>query len=428
MRIFFILLKKEIKEMLTIPLIVSLVAVLFVFYMIGSVVGKQNKTSAARNNVVVLDFDKSGLSKRIIKSLTDGEYIVKDASSGNLLDAFSNHEYEEESFFMVIPKGLERDFNLEKKHTIEIYARFNKNLSGYSSSYSASKIRKGIERINKDLGVHIIEKKFPLANVEFIKNPVLMEEFVVIGDSIARVSVKRVLLFVHSQTYFFPIAVFFLVFMAAQMIMTAVAGEKENKTLETLLSSPIDRRILVISKLSAAAIVAALLSGGYMFGMRSFMSGIMGQKTAGIALSAQDAFVKLGLIMGPADYLMIGVSLLFCILCALVIALILGVLSEDVKSVGATMTPLMMLIMISYLLPMFIDIGRASFVVKLLLYSIPFTHAFIAPQNILAHNHAAVMWGIVYQAVIFAIFVTIAGKIFSGEALLTFKLRFGKSK
>jgi ABC-2 type transport system permease protein len=77
---------------------------------------------------------------------------------------------------------------------------------------------------------------------------------------------------------------------------------------------------------------------------------------------------------------------------------------------------------------MFIDIAGASFAVKLLLYSIPFTHAFIAPQNILVHNYEAVMWGIVYQVIVFGVFVVIAGKIFSGEALLTFKLRFGKSK
>ncbi|MCK5357256.1 MAG: ABC transporter permease [Elusimicrobiales bacterium] len=428
MRIFFILLKKEIKEMLTIQLIVSLAAMLFIFHMIGSVVGKQTKASAARNNVVVLDFDKSELSKRIIKGLADGKYMVKDASAGDLADALSNHEYEDESFFMVIGKGLERNFKLEKKHTIEVYARFSKSLSGYSSSFSAAKIRKAIGRINKDLGVYALEKKFPSADVEFMKKPVLIEEFVVIGNARARVSVKKVLAFVRSQTYFFPIAVFFLVFMAAQMIMTAIAGEKENKTLETLLSSPIDRKALIMSKLSAAAIIAVLLSGGYMLGMRSFMSGIMGQAALGSALFTQDAFIQLGLVISAAGYLMIGISVLFCILCALAIALILGVLSEDVKSVGVMITPLMMLIMISYLLPMFIDIGDASFVIKLLLYAIPFTHAFIAPQNILVQNYSAVMWGIVYQAVVFGVFVAIAGKIFSGEALLTFKLRFGKSK
>ena len=241
----------------------------------------------------------------------------------------------------------------------------------------------------------------------------------------ARVPVSQVTAFAQSQTYFFPIAVFFIVMLSAQMVMTAVASEKENKTLETLLSSPIDRRMLVVSKLAASAFIAALLSAAYMLGMRSFMSGITGG-AGPVASSTHSALAKLGLLITPQGYLLIGLSVLFCILCALSIAFILGALADDLKSVQGMMTPLMMMLMLSYLLPMFVDINSASFGLKFLLYAIPFTHAFIAPQNVMAGNNANVVWGIAYQAAVFAVFVTVADRLFSGESLLTLKLRFGK--
>jgi len=84
----------------------------------------------------------------------------------------------------------------------------------------------------------------------------------------------------------------------------------------------------------------------------------------------------------------------------------------------------MMPLMLSYLLPIFIDLSTANFGIKLLLYSIPFTHAFMAPQNMIMGNTAQVLYGIAYQAAVFTVFVTLAARLFSGDALLTLRFRF----
>ena len=209
------------------------------------------------------------------------------------------------------------------------------------------------------------------------------------------------------------------------MIMTAVASEKENKTLETLLSSPLDRRMLVMSKLAASTLIAAALSGAYMLGMRSFMAGVtgLGADPSVAVAAAGPALAELGLTLAGTGYLLIGLSVMFCILCALSIAFILGILSEDVKSIQTMMTPLMMPLMLAYLLPIFIDMSTAHAGLKFLLYAIPFTHAFMAPQNVMMGNIAQVWWGIAYQAAVFAAFVTLAARLFSGDALLTLRLK-----
>ena len=50
-------------------------------------------------------------------------------------------------------------------------------------------------------------------------------------------------------TIYIPIVLFVAVIFASQMIATAIATEKENKTLETLLSYPVTRTSIVTSKM-----------------------------------------------------------------------------------------------------------------------------------------------------------------------------------
>jgi ABC-2 type transport system permease protein len=111
---------------------------------------------------------------------------------------------------------------------------------------------------------------------------------------------------------------------------------------------------------------------------------------------------------------------------ALAIAIILGILVESVKSVQAVTTPLMILVLLPYFLIMFLDINTVSSAIKYLLYAIPFSHPFLAAQKIITHDYLFIIYGIVYQAFIFLIFVIIAAKIFSSDKVFT--LRLGKKK
>lgn len=428
MNIFFVLVRKEIKELVSKQLIVSIAAMLFIFHVIGKLTGEQAaKATSANSRLVVVDLDRSDLSARLALDLEKTGYMVALAELPGPEEALASPDYAGESLFLVLPAGMQKAVDSGVKPEVAFYARLRQTVSGVTAALSASRINRIKQRVGDAISDYAIRRSAPAADAAFLKSPAEMAEFVSMDGVTARISVAQVTAFAQSQTYFFPIAVFFIVVISAQMVMTAVASEKENKTLETLLSSPVDRRLLVLSKLSASACIAAIFSGAYMLGMRSFMSGITGALGGEAAVSAHGALAKLGMLITPQGYLLIGVSVLFCILCALAIAFILGALSEDVKSIQGMMTPLMMMLMLSYLLPMFVDLSSASAGLKLLLYAIPFTHAFIAPQNVMSGAAAAVLWGIAYQAAVCALFVTLAGRLFSGESLLTLKLRFDKS-
>ena len=77
---------------------------------------------------------------------------------------------------------------------------------------------------------------------------------------------------------------------------------------------------------------------------------------------------------------------------------------------------------------MFADIKTLSLPVKILLLAIPFSHPFLATQNIFLENYRAVLFGILYMAIFFTVMVVIAARIFSTDRVLTMKLRWRKKK
>jgi ABC-2 type transport system permease protein len=423
MNIFMVLLRKEIKELLTRQLLFSIAAMILVFYVIGKSVGSHSRASGASNSIVVMDLDRSELSARLLAAMGGGKTPLKPSAFTDIESAMSAPEHSGESSFLVIPAGLARSVEEGRPSRLEFYSRFRKRASGLGAAMAASRIRKVSSLAAAEASSYALERKAPGLPPSFLRDPAPAVEFVVVDGRTERVPLAQVVGFMQSQSYFFPIAVFFIVILSAQMIMTAIATEKENKTLETLLSSPLDRRMLVVSKLTAAAIIAAGLSGAYLLGMRSFMSGITAAAEGATAAAAGPALAKLGLVITTQGYLLIGLSVLVCILCSLSLAFILGMLAEDVKSIQAMLVPLMMPLMLSYLMPIFIDLSTAGWGIKGLLYAIPFTHAFLAPRAVMTGDIASVVWGIIYQAAVFAVFVTLAARLFSGDALLTLRLR-----
>ena len=425
MNIFLVLLKKEIKELLTKQLVLTIAATLLVFHVIGKAVGSHNKASAARNTIVLLDLDRTPLSARVAKAVAAAKTALKPAPETDIKAALAAPEHAAENSFMLIPAGLEAEVTAGRPAGIEYYSRFRRQASGLGPAIAASRIRRTAQAASAEISSALLEKGLPGLSPAFLRDPAPATEFAVINGRTAQVSLSQVIGFIQSQSFFFPVAVFFIVILSAQMIMTAVASEKENKTLETLLSSPLDRRLLVMSKLAASTLIAAALSGAYMLGMRSFMAGVtgLGADPSVAVAAAGPALAELGLTLSGTGYMLIGLSVMFCILCALSIAFILGILSEDVKSIQTMMTPLMMPLMLAYLLPIFIDMSTAHAGLKFLLYAIPFTHAFMAPQNVMMGNIQQVVWGIIYQAAVFAAFVTLAARLFSGDALLTLRLK-----
>jgi ABC-2 type transport system permease protein len=108
--------------------------------------------------------------------------------------------------------------------------------------------------------------------------------------------------------------------------------------------------------------------------------------------------------------------------------MILGVLAEDFRSAQSLIMPVVLVVMIPYFISLFADLSTLSPPVKLLLMAIPFSHPFMAVQNLYLQNYGAILGGIGYEILVFIILVVIAARIFSSDKILTMKLRWGKKR
>ncbi len=113
-----------------------------------------------------------------------------------------------------------------------------------------------------------------------------------------------------------------------QIAATSVAMEKEEKTLETLLTLPMDRLSILLGKLSGSIIVAAVGAVAYMAGYSYLLSSAMSGVPANLNLD----FAALGLTPLFYGYLLLGTSLFVTMLSALALAIIMSAFAEYVRS------------------------------------------------------------------------------------------------
>jgi len=422
MKKFANLLKKEIKELITRQLIASLILTLVLFYFIGNIARSEMGKVQGVKDIYVLDLDESDLSGEILRNLAFANFRINQVDLRDKDLAIDLVRKDSKiSLLLIIPKGFASSVSSFQPKEIETYS-FIRSFS-MSSSINSEILNQIIVSINNYLSDNILKTKLPDLSPKIIKNPIKNRNFIVVKDRMAEGSITDVNNFVYSQSIFVPIILMMIIVFSSQMVLSAIAMEKQDKTLETLLTVPISRNHIVIAKMLASGIVGLVSAGIYMVGFRFYMGGFMGNISNA---QVNEVVQKLNLRFTADSYILLGISLFLAILCALALATILGVLTEDLKSAQSASFPLVFLVLIPYFLTILSDINSLEFPLKVIVLAIPFTHPFLASQNLMFGNYMVVLYGILYMLVVFVILVFIAGRIFSTDRVLTMKLRFGK--
>jgi ABC-2 type transport system permease protein len=291
-----------------------------------------------------------------------------------------------------------------------------------SSTSTSGVINYIISAINRVISDDLLKSKVPNIDPQELKNPVKNKEFVVVKNKTAQGSPQEVLNFVYSQSIFLPVILMMIIIYSSQMVISAMAMEKENKTLETLLTVPINRRDIVLAKMLSSGFIGLISAGIYMMGFKIYIGEFINKVPTSTQLST--VIQELGLSLTTQGYIILGVSLFLAILCALSMAIILGVLAEDLKTAQGLIILIIFPTMVPYFLSIFSDINSFSLPAKIIVWLIPFSHPFLALQNILLGNYIPILYGILYMVLVFAILVIIATRIFSSDRILIMKLQF----
>jgi len=427
MKRFNNLLKKEIKELVTKQLIISLVVFVVLFKFIGQVSKKEVEKAIGVQTISALDLDGSAGSQALLKGLESARFKILDQSGKSKDEAIAIASAGESKLLLVIPKGFGESLTALKPSEIETYSF----MRSFSLIGTRTQIVVGgvISALNDVLSNSFLKEKLPDLDPQALKTPIKSKDFVVVHDRVAEGSANMVAGLISQQSMLIPIVLMMIVIYSSQMVISAMAMEKQNKTLETLLTVPIKRTSIITAKMLAAGLVGLISAGVYMFGYQGFIGGFTevaaraGAQSGGSALMQQ-----LGLTFNLTGYILLGLSLFLSILVALAMSMILGLLAEDLRSAQTMIMPVMFMVMIPYFVSLFADLNTMSLPLKVFILIIPFTHPFLVSQNLYLGNYTMIAAGLGYMLLVFVVLVVFAARIFSTDKILTMKLRFGKKK
>lgn len=431
---FFNLFKKELRELLTPTTIITTIGIMLILVFVGEAFGGiMGDVIEEASQVTICDQDNSEISKSIIKALTVSKVNEEtglpeeyDEELVKLVTLESDDYAKElkrlkENHVLIIPEGFGE--KLMKGEKIELI-NLNKMTSGATLA-NVSSNEGAVESIRKVIKeTYLLNSGLTVEQLANSETMVTVSEKTIVDDKSADISVSMVSSLASMQSMFLPIIVYALVMFSSQLIISAISTEKIDKTLETLLSAPVSRLSVLSSKMLAAGVVAALNAVAYMIGFNQMMKGMY----AGMGtVENSDAILsELGLKMTTSGYILLGIQLFLTLFISLSVSLVLGALAKDAKSAQTLMMPITFMAMIPYIISMLIDIKSLAPAFRYLIYAIPFTHTFIASDNIMFGNTTLFWGGVIYQVVLLAICMTIAVKIFTSDKIFTLTLDFNK--
>lgn len=252
--------------------------------------------------------------------------------------------------------------------------------------------------------------------------PARMEAESVVRGEVLNTAPDVVVNGIMTSSLLIPIMIALVMIFASQLAATSVAMEKEQKTLEVLLTLPIRRMSILLGKLSGVILVSLLATVAILFSMTYYMGSFMFGGATPVDLSATAMAPEL------AGYVLLGVSLFLSLLAALALSVLLAAYTKDVRSAQSLMGILYLPIFIPAFVLMFAPLEIMPAGMQAVIYAVPFSYPIIAAKALYTKEYLVVGLGILYQVAFSFGAVWLAARLFASEKIMTARLRFGKKK
>ncbi len=402
--------RKEIRELLTPATFVPIILVALIFATMGSSMQGIQQQATTPSVIGVINEDSSTFGTLASSILHDHAKVVFNSTSdADIQVGIDTVKQKEGVALIVIPQNFTDRINSERPGNIEVY--WIMKGAGLLDTISSSTLQSLILYINTNISKELI-KGNTSANASFILSPTQRVETTYFkGKEFAGISPDTISSMLSTQSLLIPIVMMMIIIMAGSIVITSMALEKENKTLETLLTLPVKRTSIVAGKIIAAAVIGLMLAIIYMIGMQYYFTGF--QLSGGVSLE------KYGLTLGTQDFIWIGISLFITLIAGLSLCMLLGTFAKNYKSSQTLTFPITMLAMIPMFITMFADFDTLPLALKIFTFAIPFSHPMMAPRALLFQDYTLVVGGIVYVAIFALITISIVVWVFKTDRLLT---------
>ncbi len=400
---------KEVKELIRDPRILlgMIIVPLIMFPLMGFAMQSiftQVQESVKQVTVGVADLDNGNWSQALIENLIGLGANVTVINASDESQAVQQMQIYNLTDLIVIPKGFSQNVTEGKKAQLKTY-------SVYSGSGMVESARS--EAVN--------------SLIEMVKRLWAPDPFIVSKNSVVKgkpLPIPPEVLFnlAMSQYVATPIALSIIIVFAMQLAATSVASEKEEKTLETLLSLPINRFTILMGKLFGSIFVALLGAVAYLIGFTYYM----GEMFTFVPTEVGVDLAELGLAPSLLGYVLMGISLFVSLLSALALAVVIFAFTEDVRSAQAVVGYIYPLIFIPMFLLMYTDVFSLPLPLQILILAIPYSHPILAARAAVTGNYLIAIGGIAYVSAFTVVILYVAAKFFATEKILTARIKFRK--
>jgi ABC-2 type transport system permease protein len=402
--------KKEFRELFTLGTLIPVVVIAVVFGLVGQWIGNIGETMKEKPVIGIVNRDDGNFSEIAMPILTEKAEVIYDGSDAE--EGLEKVKKENGVALLVIPENFSQNIYANHPGEIEIY--WIMRGAGMMDSISSGVVEGLIQAVNQGISANLIQQDSS-ADPALVLNPTTRVETTFFkGKEMEGLSPGVLSNMLMSQSIVIPIVVMMLIIMAGTSVISSMGLEKENKTLETLLTLPVRRSHIVIGKMAGSALVGLIMAAIYMIGFSRYMSSF---QISDINLA------DFGLSLGMPDYLLVGISLFVALLAGLSLCIVLGTFAKDYKSAQTLVFPITALAMIPMFIIMFKDFDTVPVALKILVFAIPFSHPMMAMRALMLDNYWLVIGGIAYTAVFTIIMIVVAVRIFNSDRLLTGRVR-----
>ena len=424
------LLRKELSELLNKQMLLGLLVSFILIVMLGTVMtSTMTGTLETSGEVHIIDLDQTDFTKQLIAKLQEQEYTVKAVSDTQPYEIILSQQNWDDA--AVLPAGM-TDLLLNQHKACEINSvTALKSTSTMSLAFAESSSAEAVITTMNSL----LSETYLKDDLAFLEKPVSAVSYTVANNKSVQANSAALISSLAVFDQFMPLVLFLLIVLTSQTIITAVAAEKTEKTLETLLASPVPRSVIIGAKMLAALITALIYAlvygGGFLVAMLANVNKTSENIDIGEAftslINTQDAIKTLGLQIPFSGWIGVILQLLLTIGIALTASMILGGLVEDAKGSQTASIPILVCTMFPYILSMVSDI-RGMGAVRYLLYCIPFTHTFIATSCLRFHDTGLFLGGMAYQILFLAGMAFFALKLYQSDILFTHRFANKREK
>ena len=408
------MLKKELRELLTLQTIIPMLVMALILAGMGGVTGGISEEATKSPIIGIINEDDGPLSGIATAVLNGWAEVVYNSTNGADVQAALEQVNERDGVaVLVIPEGFSDSIYGNSTGKIQIY--WIMRGSGIMDSVSTGVVDSLIQAVNHEISKDLIEMNISI-NPEVALNPTAKNETTIFkGKEMQGLSPVVITGMLSSQSATVPVIMMMIIITAGSIVISSMGMEKENKTLETLLTLPVKRSSIITGKIIPSAVVGLLMAVIYMFGFGYYMQSL----TSGLEVNLAD----FGLALGIQDYLLVGLSVFVTLLAGLSLCMVLGAFAKDYKSAQTLILPITALAMIPMLITMFKDFNTLPVALQCLLFAIPFSHPMMAMRALLFDDYLLVVGGIIYVALFAAATVAVVVHIFKTDRLLVGRTR-----